>query len=79
MGTKKTVSIHEAKTNLSKLIQEALDGTEIIIAKSKKPLIKLVVLEEGPHAALSLLGKYNGKAKISKDFDQPIDDFKDYM
>ncbi|HFC12087.1 MAG TPA: type II toxin-antitoxin system prevent-host-death family antitoxin, partial [Anaerolineae bacterium] len=40
------VTIHEAKTHLSRLIRQALSGEEIIIAKGKKPLIKLVVLPE---------------------------------
>ena len=40
------VSIHEAKTHLSKLIQKALTGEKIIIAKGNKPLVELVVLAE---------------------------------
>ena len=39
------VTIHEAKTHLSKLIQRALDGEEIIIAKRDEPLVKLQVLQ----------------------------------
>ena len=39
------VKLHEAKTHLSRLIQRALDGEEIIIAKGNKPLVKLVVLD----------------------------------
>ena len=40
------VTIHEAKTHLSKLIQKALTGEQVIIAKGNKPLVKLVVLPE---------------------------------
>ena len=40
----KIVNIHEAKTHLSRLIQEAVAGAEIVIAKSGKPLVKLVGL-----------------------------------
>ena len=39
------VTIHEAKTHLSKLIQRALEGEEIIIAKRDEPLVKLQVLQ----------------------------------
>ncbi len=40
------VTIHEAKTHLSRLIQEALNGETVIIAKGKHPLIKLEVLSD---------------------------------
>lgn len=40
------VTIHEAKTNLSRLIQAALAGEEVVIAKGKQPLVKLVVVPE---------------------------------
>jgi len=40
------VNIHEAKTHLSKLIQEAINGEEVTIAKSNKPMVKLVPLHQ---------------------------------
>ena len=40
------VTIHEAKTHLSKLIRKALSGERVIIAKGKQPLVELVVLPE---------------------------------
>ena len=43
------VNMHEAKTNFSKLVERALQGEEIVIARSGKPLLKLVPLE-GPGA-----------------------------
>ncbi len=49
------VTIHEAKTHLSKLIQMVLDGEEVIIAKRDKPLVKLVLIaEEKPQRQLGL-------------------------
>lgn len=48
------VNMHEAKTNFSKLVERALQGEEIVIARSGKPLVKLVALE-GP-AALRPVG-----------------------
>lgn len=44
----KTVNIHEAKTHLSRLIQNAAAGEEIIIAKAGTPLVKLVALSAHP-------------------------------
>ena len=40
-----TVNIHEAKTQLSRLIERSLAGDEVIIAKAGKPLIRLVAVE----------------------------------
>ncbi|MEE4173063.1 MAG: type II toxin-antitoxin system Phd/YefM family antitoxin [Xanthomonadales bacterium] len=72
------VTIHEAKTHLSKLIRKVLEGEEVIIARGKKPLVKLVVLEEKPKRRK--LGGLEGIIlHISDDFDEPLEDFKDYM
>jgi prevent-host-death family protein len=73
-----TVTIHEAKTHLSRLIKEALRGEEIIIAKGKKPLVRLTAL---PEARLErrLDGCRGLIVSISDDFDAPLADFNDYM
>lgn len=72
------VTIHEAKTQLSRLIQEALAGEDVVIAKGSKPLVKLVVLPEA--RAERVLGGAKGLIKhMSGDFDAPLDDFADYM
>ncbi len=67
------VNIHQAKTHLSRLIQAALDGEEIIIAKGKQPLVKLTPLAEARPARR--LGGLEGKVWISDDFDAPLEDF----
>jgi prevent-host-death family protein len=72
---KKTVSIHQAKSTLSKLIQEVLQGEEIVIVKRNVPLIELVPVRNEKVK----LGRYKGEIKISPDFDQPLEDFKEYM
>ena len=72
------VTIHEAKTHLSRLIREALAGEEIIIARGQQPLVQLVVLPE----ARSVRRIGGGKGVIqhfSDDFDVPLEDFQDYM
>ena len=72
------VNIHEAKTHLSKLIQEALNGKEVIIAKGNKPVVRLEVLPE----ARSIRKIGNAKRLIrsmADDFDEPLNDFKAYM
>lgn len=42
----KTVTIHKAKTELSRLIEKACEGEEIIIARGKKPVARLVAIED---------------------------------
>ncbi len=63
----KSVNIHEAKTHLSRLIQRAAAGEEIIIAKAGTPLVKLV-----PYVATREARKpgcWRGKVRIADDFD----------
>ena len=72
------VTIHEAKTHLSKLIQMVLDGEEVIIAKRDKPLVKLVVIQEAkPQRQLGMCP--NLVTYIADDFDEPLPEFAEYM
>ncbi|MFV1983962.1 MAG: type II toxin-antitoxin system Phd/YefM family antitoxin [Thiohalomonadales bacterium] len=67
----KQVNIHDAKTNFSKLVNEAAHGAEIIISKAGVPQAKLVPLDKKPPRVKGLL---KGKIKISSDFDAPLPD-----
>jgi prevent-host-death family protein len=71
------VNIHEAKTNLSKLIQKVINGEEVIIAKGNKPIAKLVQLNT-PKLERKI-GTAAGLIEIADDFDSPIEDFTEYM
>ncbi|MES8739316.1 type II toxin-antitoxin system Phd/YefM family antitoxin [Cutibacterium acnes] len=71
-------TIHQAKTHLSKLIQKALAGEEVIIAKAGKPVVKLVPIEP-PVAPIRKLGGWNGKFWMADDFDAELEDFAEYM
>jgi antitoxin (DNA-binding transcriptional repressor) of toxin-antitoxin stability system len=72
-----TVTINEAKTHLSRLLQECLQGNSIIIAKGKKPIAKLTALH--PFEKTRRLGAGKGTVTyIAKDFDHELDDFVDY-
>jgi prevent-host-death family protein len=71
------VNIHEAKTNLSKLIDKVLKGESVIISKSNKPVVKLVPADE--LNTKRSIGSAKGIVKISDDFDEPIEDFKSYQ
>lgn len=64
------VNIHEAKTNLSKLLTRVKEGEEIIIAKAGKPVARLVPVAERP--AKRIPGSAKGRVCISPDFDAPL-------
>jgi len=73
------INIHEAKTHLSRLVDEVCKGKELILAKAGKPLVKLVPLK--PSKPKRTPGFLKGKIKIAADFDAPLphdwlDDFE---
>jgi prevent-host-death family protein len=72
----KIVNIHEAKTHLSRLIQEVQDGEEIVIARGNEPVVRLVLVESARRRRS--LGWAKGVVRIADDFDAPLDDFADY-
>ena len=71
------VTIHEAKIHLSRLIEQALDGEEVIIARNKQPLVKLSVLPEAQRAR-RIGGAAHVIVQIASDFDAPLPEFESY-
>lgn len=68
-------TIHQAKTQLSKILKLVAQGKEICIVNRDKPVAKIVPLEPQKRR----LGSLSGKVKIAADFDAPLEDFKEYM
>ncbi|MGK7949691.1 MAG: type II toxin-antitoxin system Phd/YefM family antitoxin [Xenococcaceae cyanobacterium] len=66
----KIANIHEAKTQLSKLIASALAGEEIIIAKAGKPLVKLIPYQQDRQPRKP--GGWEGKVMMAADFDDEL-------
>ena len=66
----KTVNIHQAKTHLSRLVEEAGQGEEIIIAKAGQPRARLVPCRR--LGKRRVLGRLKGQIEISDDFDAPF-------
>ena len=66
----KIFTIHDAKTNLSKLIKEALSGEDIVIAKGQTLLVRLVVIDGAK--AKRTTGTAKGKIRIAENFDAPL-------
>lgn len=66
------VSLYQAKTRLSELVEQAAQGREIIIAKSGKPKARLVPLAPKDTRHLRKPGRGKGKVWIAPDFDAPL-------
>ncbi len=65
-------NIHEAKSQLSKLIEQAMNGEEIIIAKAGQPMVRLVPIHNDDSPRLG--GQWKGRVRIAEDFDDLPDD-----
>ncbi|MBZ5522339.1 MAG: type II toxin-antitoxin system prevent-host-death family antitoxin [Acidobacteriia bacterium] len=66
----KTVTIHQAKTNLSRLIEQACEGEEIVIARGPKPVARLVPISGTKGRRQP--GALRGKLKVGKEFFEPL-------
>jgi prevent-host-death family protein len=65
------INIHEAKTHLSKIVDEVAAGAEVIIAKAGKPMARLSPISAP--ARPKKLGLLKGKIKVPDDFNEPLD------
>jgi len=68
----KITNIHEAKSQLSRLVERALAGEEVIIALAGKPMVRLVPIHES--GAPRKEGQWKGKVRIADDFDELPED-----
>ncbi len=66
----KTVNIHEAKIQLSKLIEEASKGEAFVIAKAGKPVVKVTALAAPTGTQIRRLGFMTGQISVPDDFDR---------
>lgn len=64
------VTIHEAKTNLSRLLRKAANGEEVIISRGSKPVARLVAI--GEVKGRRTPGSLKGKLIVGSDFFQPL-------
>ena len=65
-----TITIHKAKTELSKLIERVCRGEEIVIARGKKPVVRLVAIEDKQGQRKP--GALRGKLKVGPEFFDPL-------
>jgi antitoxin (DNA-binding transcriptional repressor) of toxin-antitoxin stability system len=66
-----TVTIHNAKTNLSRLLADVEAGKEVVIARGKTPIAKLVAINDKPKR---VAGRYKGQFKVPPEFFEPMSD-----
>ncbi|MEW6211774.1 MAG: type II toxin-antitoxin system Phd/YefM family antitoxin [Acidobacteriota bacterium] len=71
------IDLNEAKTHLTDLIEAAVKGEEVVITRDDQPLVKLVPVSKTKTKRKP--GSAKGMITISDDFDEPLEDFKEYM
>ena len=69
------VNVYEAKTQLSKLLEEVEGGSEVVIARNGKPVARLVPLQRSRPDRVP--GGWEGKVWIADDFDEPDPELED--
>ena len=67
-----TYTVHQAKTNLSKLLAQAEAGEEVIIARDDKPVVRLTPIEAAKPKRV--FGAYKGRATVTDAFFEPLPD-----
>jgi prevent-host-death family protein len=63
------VNLHEAKTHLSRLVERAMQGEDVVIAKAGKAKVRLVPVETREETAKRRIGFLDGQFKVPDDFD----------
>ena len=72
------INIAQAKSQLSRLVERALAGDEVIIARANKPLVRLAPVESAARAPRKPGSGKGELLHIAPDFDAPLVDFGDY-
>jgi prevent-host-death family protein len=67
-----TVNIYDAKTRLSQLVDRAANGDDVIIARSGRPVARLVAFRLP--AAIRKTGRMRGRIRVARNFDAPLPD-----
>ena len=81
------IDLNVAKTQMASLIQSALDGEEVIITENDQPILRLIRVSASEEPSSSYdrekhprqAGSARGLISMSDDFDEPLEDFAEYM
>ena len=71
------IELDKAKAQIERLLQTALDGEEVVITQNEQPVLKLVSISSAKSRRQS--GSAKGLITMSDDFDEPLEDFAEYM
>ena len=71
------IELAQAQEHLAELVEQAIEGEEVVITRDDQPLVKLVPALERKRQRQ--FGSAKGLIEMSEDFDEPLEDFKDYM
>ncbi len=71
------IELTQAKQQLPELLEEVIRGEEIVITNNGQPLVKM--LQAAPAKPQPTFGSARGLITIADDFDEPLEDFKEYM
>ncbi len=72
------IDVEKAQAELPELIEKAMNGSEVIITRNHQPLVRLVEAQR-PTRHERRPGSAKGLITIADDFDEPLEDFRDYM
>ena len=70
------VSVYEAKSKLSQMINKAIDGEEVVITRNGVEVVRLAPVQKKKR---EWIGMWEGQIKIHDDFDDPLPEFEGYM
>ena len=71
------IELDKAKSEIEALIQSALEGKEVVITRNNEPILKLIPVTKSP--ARRKAGTAKGMISMTGDFDEPLEDFREYM
>lgn len=73
------IDVEQAKRDFDRLLERASQGEEVVITKNNQPLARLTPPSSFPKREKRQFGSVEGDIWMSDDFDEPLDDFREYM
>lgn len=72
------ITIEEATAHIASVLDDVLHGEEVVITRHEKPVAKMIPVNDS-EGKRGFVGSLKGKVWIADDFDEPLEEFKDYM